>query len=113
MTKENLVVFKENSYVDDIKDIMMKERIRDFPVVTEDDCYAGMISRRNLIDMNKKKFILVDHNEADQPSMALKRLKLWRSSITINLERLRRLTGEMYETNQLVMHSNNLFTDVY
>lgn len=45
---------------------MMKERIRDFPVVTEDDCYAGMISRRNLIDMNKKKFILVDHNEADQ-----------------------------------------------
>ena len=66
MTKENLVVFKENSYVDDIKDIMMKERIRDFPVVTEDDCYAGMISRRNLIDMNKKKFILVDHNEADQ-----------------------------------------------
>ena len=45
---------------------MMKERIRDFPVVTEDDCYAGMISRRNLIDMNKKQFILVDHNEADQ-----------------------------------------------
>lgn len=66
MTKDNLVVFKENSYVDDIKDIMMKERIRDFPVVTEDDCYAGMISRRNLIDMNKKQFILVDHNEADQ-----------------------------------------------
>ena len=66
MTKENLVVFKENSYVDDIKDIMMKERIRDFPVVTEDDGYAGMISRCNLIDMNKKKFILVDHNEADQ-----------------------------------------------
>ena len=46
--------------------INQKERIRDFPVVTEDDCYAGMISRRNLIDMNKKKFILVDHNEADQ-----------------------------------------------
>ena len=66
MTKDNLVVFKENSYVDGIKDIMMKERIRDFPVVTEDDCYAGMISRRNLIDMNKKQFILVDHNEADQ-----------------------------------------------
>ena len=35
----------------------MKERIRDFPVVTEDDGYAGMISGRNLIDMNKKKFI--------------------------------------------------------
>ena len=66
MTKDNLVVFKENSYVDDIKDIMMKERIRDFPVVTEHNCYAGMISRRNLIDMNKKQFILVDHNEADQ-----------------------------------------------
>ncbi len=66
MTKDNLITFKENNYIDDIRGIMMKERIRDFPIVTEDNHYTGMISRRNLIDMDKKQMILVDHNEADQ-----------------------------------------------
>ena len=66
MTKDNLITFKENNYIDDIRGIMMKERIRDFPIVTEDNHYVGMISRRNLIDMDKKQMILVDHNEADQ-----------------------------------------------
>lgn len=66
MTKDNLITFKENNYIDDIRPVMMKERIRDFPIVTEDNHYTGMISRRNLIDMDKKQMILVDHNEADQ-----------------------------------------------
>lgn len=66
MTKEQLITFKENSYVDDIRSVMMKERFRDFPIVTDDNRYTGMISRRNLIDMDKKRMILVDHNEADQ-----------------------------------------------
>jgi manganese-dependent inorganic pyrophosphatase len=66
MTTEKLIAFQENSYIDDIRDIMMKARIRDFPIVTEDYRYTGMISRRNLIDMDKKQLILVDHNEPDQ-----------------------------------------------
>ena len=64
--QEQIIKFKENNYIDDIRSVMMKERFRDFPIVTEDNRYVGMISRRNLIDMDKKRMILVDHNEADQ-----------------------------------------------
>ncbi len=64
--QEQIIKFKENNYIGDIRGVMMKERFRDFPIVTEDNRYTGMISRRNLIDMDKKRMILVDHNEADQ-----------------------------------------------
>ena len=52
--------------VEDIKDIMGKKRHRDFPVLDKEDNYVGMISRRNLLNVSKKKVILVDHNEESQ-----------------------------------------------
>lgn len=66
MKKENIVTFELDDYVDDVKEVMSKVRHRDFPVLTEDGDYAGMISRRNLLSMQKKKLILVDHNEKSQ-----------------------------------------------
>lgn len=66
MKKENLITFEVDDYVDDVKEVMSKVRHRDFPVLTEDGYYAGMISRRNLLSMQKKQLILVDHNEKSQ-----------------------------------------------
>lgn len=66
MTKSNLIKFDEEDYVDDVKEVMSKVRHRDFPVVDEKDNYVGMISRRNLLNTQKKKIILVDHNEKTQ-----------------------------------------------
>jgi manganese-dependent inorganic pyrophosphatase len=66
MKKENLISFELDDYVDDVKEVMSKVRHRDFPVLTEDGHYAGMISRRNLLNMQKKQLILVDHNEKSQ-----------------------------------------------
>lgn len=66
MKKENLITFELDDYVDDVKEVMSKVRHRDFPVLTEDGHYAGMISRRNLLSMQKKQLILVDHNEKSQ-----------------------------------------------
>ena len=66
MKKENLITFEVDDYVDDVKEVMSKVRHRDFPVLTEDGYYAGMISRRNLLSMQKKHLILVDHNEKSQ-----------------------------------------------
>lgn len=66
MTKEHMVTFKKREFVEDIKGTMTKLRHRDFPIVTKDGKFVGMISRRSLIDMPSKKIILVDHNEADQ-----------------------------------------------
>jgi manganese-dependent inorganic pyrophosphatase len=66
MTKNKLVTFELDDYVDDIREVMSKERHRDFPVLDEDGYYVGMISRRNLLNMQKKRVILVDHNEKSQ-----------------------------------------------
>lgn len=66
MTKSNLVTFELEDYVDDIREVMSKERHRDFPVLDENGDYVGMMSRRNLLNMQKKQVILVDHNERTQ-----------------------------------------------
>lgn len=66
MTRDNIVSFRTNDYVDDIKGIMAKKRFRDFPVLNKKDEYMGMISRRNLLNAEQKKVILVDHNEKTQ-----------------------------------------------
>lgn len=66
MKKEHLITFELDDYVDEVKEVMSKVRHRDFPVLTEEGHYAGMISRRNLLSMQKKQVILVDHNEKSQ-----------------------------------------------
>jgi manganese-dependent inorganic pyrophosphatase len=66
MTKDNLITFNTNDYVDDIQKIMVKHRFRDFPINDQKGNYIGMISRRNLLDLKRKQIILVDHNETSQ-----------------------------------------------
>lgn len=66
MSKKGLVTFELEDYVDDIREVMSKERHRDFPVLDSDGDYVGMISRRNLLNMQKKRVVLVDHNEKTQ-----------------------------------------------
>lgn len=66
MTKQNLIHFDLEDYVDDVREVMSKVRHRDFPIVDEDGNYVGMISRRYLFNTQKKQIILVDHNEETQ-----------------------------------------------
>lgn len=66
MRKDNLVTFELEDYVNDVREVMTKIRHRDFPVVDENANYIGMISRRNLMSMQKKQIVLVDHNEKTQ-----------------------------------------------
>lgn len=66
MTKDNIIQFDVEDYVDDVREVMSKVRHRDFPVTDENGAYVGMISRRNLLNTQKKQVILVDHNEKTQ-----------------------------------------------
>lgn len=66
MTKENVIEFSEEDYLDDIREIMASKRHRDFPILDSDGKYIGMISRRNLLGAKGKSIILVDHNERSQ-----------------------------------------------
>lgn len=66
MKSNNLTVFNMNEKTEDIKEIMGQKRYRDFPIVDKDENYVGTISRRNLLNLKRRKLILVDHNEESQ-----------------------------------------------
>lgn len=66
MKKNNILTFHLDDYTDSIKDIMAKKRYRDFPILDKYDRYVGMVSRRNLLGIKRRRLILVDHNEVSQ-----------------------------------------------
>lgn len=66
MSRENLIKFRTDAFTEEIKSVMAKKRYRDFPIEDKKGRYVGMISRRNLLNADKKKIILVDHNEKSQ-----------------------------------------------
>ena len=66
MTKENLITFDETDYLDEVTKVIGKVRHRDFPILDAHQKYIGMFSRRNLLNPEKKRVVLVDHNEKSQ-----------------------------------------------
>ena len=66
MTKEGIIAFQEEDYIDDIREVMASKRHRDFPILSKEGKYLGMISRRNLLGARGKQVIMVDHNELGQ-----------------------------------------------
>lgn len=66
MKKKDLLTFEMDDYTDSIKEIMAKKRYRDFPVLDKYGRYVGMVSRRNLLGIKRRRLILVDHNEVSQ-----------------------------------------------
>ncbi len=66
MTCEGVISFSIDDYLDDIHEIMVSKRHRDFPILDADGKYVGMISRRNLLGAHGKRVVMVDHNERTQ-----------------------------------------------
>lgn len=66
MKKNNFITFNLEDLVADVRKTVSKLRIRYFPVLDSDDRYVGMISQRNLLNVEKQKVVLVDHNEKGQ-----------------------------------------------
>ncbi len=66
MRRNNLVTFRTDDFIDDVRVTMGKNRHRDFPVIDHSGKFIGMISRRSVINARKKKVVLVDHTEKSQ-----------------------------------------------
>jgi len=64
--KEGIEYFTTYETIDDVRENMLTSKFRRFPVVDENGMIKGMISRSDLSTVNKKKAILVDHNERGQ-----------------------------------------------
>lgn len=58
MKRDNMVTFNTEDFTDDIQDVMIKNRHRAFPVINPHGKCIGTISRRNFLDMHKRKWFL-------------------------------------------------------
>lgn len=66
MDTEDLLKFTLATPVSDAISVMAKVRHRYFPILDEAGKYCGMLSRRNILSLEKRHIILVDHNESTQ-----------------------------------------------
>ena len=58
--------FKSDDFLHDIRDMMKETSQTNFPVTSKDGTVYGTIRMKNLVNFNKKRVILVDHNEKNQ-----------------------------------------------
>lgn len=65
-SKEKVVYFEDHETVQDATKKILKTRHRSYPVLDEDGKVIGSLSRFHLFNYQKKKLILVDHNENKQ-----------------------------------------------
>ncbi|NLN87965.1 MAG: putative manganese-dependent inorganic diphosphatase [Syntrophomonadaceae bacterium] len=66
MKTKGVVLFEPDDKVDEARRNMLASRYRNYPVVDDSNRFLGMISRYNLLQMKRKRVILVDHNEKKQ-----------------------------------------------
>ncbi len=63
---QDLIYFETDDNLDEVKEVMLNTTHRHFPILDEEGQVRGIISKRHLIDIQKKQVILVDHNEKNQ-----------------------------------------------
>jgi manganese-dependent inorganic pyrophosphatase len=66
MRKDDIISFGLDDTVADVRATVSKLRVRYFPITDNDGRYVGLMSQRNLLDIERRRVILVDHNEKGQ-----------------------------------------------
>ena len=112
MTRDNILKFTLVTPVADVLRVMAKVRHRYFPILDEDGKYCGMVSRRNVIALRKRRIILVDHNEATQAVEVFDQAEILE---IIDHHRIGSLetSGPVYFRNQPVGCTATIITQMY
>lgn len=66
MMKTDIMAFYKDEYVENVVKKMRKNRYRGYPVLDRDNKLIGYVHRNDVMHINNKKIILVDHNEFSQ-----------------------------------------------
>ena len=112
MTRDDIMKFTLVTPVADVTRVMAKVRHRYFPILDEDGKYCGMVSRRNIIALRKRRIILVDHNEATQAVEGFDQTEILE---IIDHHRIGSLetSGPVYFRNQPVGCTATIITQMY
>lgn len=112
MTQKDMVCFHINDYIDSIRGRMLNTRYRSYPVVDDKGCMKGFICRYHLISQEKKKVVLLDHNEKSQTIDGIEQAEILE---IIDHHRLGDIqTGyPIYFRNELVGSTSTLISNMY
>ena len=112
MTRNDIMKFTLVTPVADVLRVMAKVRHRYFPILDEEGKYCGMVSRRNVIALRKRRIILVDHNEATQAVEGFDQAEILE---IIDHHRIGSLetSGPVYFRNQPVGCTATIITQMY
>ena len=112
MTRDDILKFTLVTPVADVLRVMAKVRHRYFPILDEDGKYCGMVSRRNVLALRKRRIILVDHNEATQAVEGFDQAEILE---IIDHHRIGSLetSGPVYFRNQPVGCTATIITQMY
>ena len=112
MTRDDILKFTLVTPVADALRVMAKVRHRYFPILDEEGKYCGMVSRRNVIALRKRRIILVDHNEATQAVEGFDQAEILE---IIDHHRIGSLetSGPVYFRNQPVGCTATIITQMY
>ncbi|MCL2695525.1 MAG: putative manganese-dependent inorganic diphosphatase [Clostridiales bacterium] len=73
---EGITSFRLDDYVDDVRDATLQSRFRGYPILDADGLVVGTLSRYHLLRPNRKKVVLVDHNEISQSIPGLEQAEI-------------------------------------
>ncbi len=109
---QTLVCFHLEDRVDDVREIMLKHRYSNYPVLDENERVVGVLSRYHLLRPRRKRVVLVDHNEAAQSVPGLEEAEILE---IIDHHRLADIqtTNPIYVRNEPVGSTNTIIASMF
>ena len=109
---QGLVCFHLEDRVDHIKEQVLKFRHPSYPILDEQDRAVGILTRYHLLRPNRKKVVLVDHNEAAQSVPGLEEAEILE---IIDHHRLADIqtTNPIYVRNEPVGSTNTIIAGMF
>ncbi len=63
---DNIVLFRDEEFVDDVQETIKNSNFREFPVIDKSGNPIGVIDKASLLTKSGKRIVMVDHNEKNQ-----------------------------------------------
>ena len=73
---DRVICFNEKDYYNDFVDMSKKLKYNNYPIIDDNNKCLGLLRLTDLDNVNKKKVILVDHNESSQSVMGLSQAEI-------------------------------------
>lgn len=76
MKDKDITLFSEDDYLNECKEDIEQSKHSKFPIISKDKKYIGLLSRSHLINPQRKRVILVDHNEMNQSAEGIEEAEI-------------------------------------